>query len=189
MKTLTSTLGVLALLGSAAASAASLNVVSSNLDPIVGEVFTLTLTAADFVNPVGGIVLSLAYNPNVVLQSVALPTGAADPLRVATGAVLANFNPNFHWLPGSVIPTGTFAMGTFTFLATAPGAAGIAFSDDGGNESGWFDKNTGGAIFSVIYHNANVCVSCLPQVPVPAAVWLFGSALGVMGWLRRQVTA
>ena len=23
-------------------------------------------------------------------------------------------------------------------------------------------------------------------VPVPAAVWLFGSALGMMGWLRRK---
>ena len=25
-----------------------------------------------------------------------------------------------------------------------------------------------------------------PVVPVPAAVWLFGSALGVMGWMRRK---
>jgi len=25
-----------------------------------------------------------------------------------------------------------------------------------------------------------------PQVPVPAAAWLFGSALGVLGWLRRR---
>jgi hypothetical protein len=27
-----------------------------------------------------------------------------------------------------------------------------------------------------------------PVVPVPAAVWLFGSALGVMGWLRRKAS-
>ncbi|MBL8199873.1 MAG: VPLPA-CTERM sorting domain-containing protein [Chromatiales bacterium] len=26
-------------------------------------------------------------------------------------------------------------------------------------------------------------------VPVPAAVWLFGSALGIMGWVRRKTTA
>jgi hypothetical protein len=28
----------------------------------------------------------------------------------------------------------------------------------------------------------------LQPVPVPAAAWLFGSALGVMGWLRRKVS-
>jgi len=26
-------------------------------------------------------------------------------------------------------------------------------------------------------------------IPIPAAVWLFGSALGVMGWLRRKVAS
>ena len=26
-------------------------------------------------------------------------------------------------------------------------------------------------------------------VPVPAAVWLFASALGLMGWIRRRATA
>jgi len=26
----------------------------------------------------------------------------------------------------------------------------------------------------------------LVAVPVPAAVWLFGSALGLLGWVRRR---
>jgi hypothetical protein len=25
-------------------------------------------------------------------------------------------------------------------------------------------------------------------IPVPAAVWLFGSALGLLGWIRRRAT-
>jgi hypothetical protein len=25
-------------------------------------------------------------------------------------------------------------------------------------------------------------------IPVPAAVWLFGSALGLLGWMRRKAT-
>ncbi len=27
----------------------------------------------------------------------------------------------------------------------------------------------------------------ISPIPIPAAVWLLGSALGVMGWLRRKV--
>jgi hypothetical protein len=26
-----------------------------------------------------------------------------------------------------------------------------------------------------------------PVIPVPASVWLFGSALGLLGWMRRKV--
>jgi len=28
---------------------------------------------------------------------------------------------------------------------------------------------------------------CPPMVPIPAAVWLFGSALGFLGWMRRKL--
>lgn len=36
---------------------------------------------------------------------------------------------------------------------------------------------------NMYYDNVSIEV-----VPVPAAVWLFGSALGVLGWLRRRVS-
>ena len=39
-------------------------------------------------------------------------------------------------------------------------------------ESAWIQKKQGGVGLSV--------------VPVPAAVWLFGSALGMLGWMRRR---
>ncbi|MDX2420426.1 MAG: VPLPA-CTERM sorting domain-containing protein [Nitrospirota bacterium] len=29
----------------------------------------------------------------------------------------------------------------------------------------------------------------MSTVPVPAAVWLFGSGLGFLGWFRRRQTA
>lgn len=156
-------IGLLALLASSAGSAASLNVVASNLNPNVGDVFTLTLTAVGFTQPVGGITLLLTTSGNVTLQSVALPTGATDPLRAATGTFLVNNNPTFDWLPGAEIPTGTFAMGTFTFLRTAVGMLNIAFSDDGGTQSGWFDGNTADYIPGTVYNNPNWATPNPPQ--------------------------
>ena len=32
-------------------------------------------------------------------------------------------------------------------------------------------------------------IRILTAVPVPAAVWLFGSALGMLGWMRRRGAA
>lgn len=36
---------------------------------------------------------------------------------------------------------------------------------------------------------AQAFVATLNAVPTPAAVWLFGSALGLMGWLRRKISS
>jgi hypothetical protein len=45
------------------------------------------------------------------------------------------------------------------------------------------DRELVGFNTPVVYADFNVAV-----IPVPAAVWLFGSALGVLGWLRRKAT-
>ena len=48
--------------------------------------------------------------------------------------------------------------------------------------------NSGDA-FAVSFTQAapnQISVGNSSVVPVPAAVWLFGSALGVMGWVRRK---
>jgi len=49
---------------------------------------------------------------------------------------------------------------------------------------------TGGVCLPSQDHTANVgsYLTGIP-IPVPSAVWLFGSALGVMGWLRRKAAA
>jgi hypothetical protein len=48
------------------------------------------------------------------------------------------------------------------------------------NSSGCFDETAGeGSTYRLT----------LQVVPVPAAVWLFGSALGMLGWIRRRAAA
>jgi len=63
-----------------------------------------------------------------------------------------------------------------------PGGLLVLQTDD------WFNDDNG------ICDEANPCDSAGAQltfsvVPIPAAVWLFGSALGLLGFARRRVTA
>lgn len=44
-----------------------------------------------------------------------------------------------------------------------------------------FDDGNGSSVFGDWQSNASLTV-----VPVPAAAWLFGSALAMMGWVRRK---
>lgn len=48
-----------------------------------------------------------------------------------------------------------------------------------------FDERLDPDIPSVRLASASVLVDSIQVVPIPAAVWLFGSALGLLGWMRR----
>jgi len=48
-----------------------------------------------------------------------------------------------------------------------------------GGSSG--QEKTSDVLFSWAVHDGDVSA-----VPVPAAVWLFGSALGLLGWIKRK---
>jgi hypothetical protein len=54
----------------------------------------------------------------------------------------------------------------------------------------YFDFNSGDQEFSYFESHALYAWAVrdgdIGVVPIPAAVWLFGSALGVMGWMRRK---
>lgn len=61
-----------------------------------------------------------------------------------------------------------------------------------------FYGNTGlGSIYALLslqsndldFSDVNSGVYLVTQVPIPAAIWLFGSALGGLGWLRRKKIA
>jgi hypothetical protein len=71
-----------------------------------------------------------------------------------------------------------------TFKTLAAGAANFNFFDDDGGNSGWPDFNT----FDPIVADYVVTpVTVVGQVvPVPAAAWLFVSALGGLATLKRR---
>jgi hypothetical protein len=60
----------------------------------------------------------------------------------------------------------------------------IDIYDDGGDNFSWVDGTTEQPVPNA-YTQARVIV----QTPIPAAVWLLGSALGVLGWARSRTLA
>jgi hypothetical protein len=78
-------------------------------------------------------------------------------------------------LSGGPLSTGTY---DFQLLST------------GFNCTGVFPNPTcTGNEFTTFDWTANITLSKVAAVPIPPAVWLFGSALGVMGWMRRKAAA
>ncbi len=175
----------------------------------VGNTFTLTITA-DIPNTFAG-TMDLSFDPTKVafLQANTGVLSGAGGTSVGTGPWLliknsaANVTPTVLNVeqPNSTGPNpGVYQIATLVFTVLAEGSANIVLSDDGGITSGWFDDTTFEYIpLSGGYNNINANLPCLalgpeceppppplPDMPVPAAVWLFGSALGVMGWMRRK---
>jgi len=182
MSTITKTLGVLAMLASSASMAATINVVPSNATPLVGQNFTLTLSG-DLPN-VFAATIEYSFDATKVAYVSGIGLGSFSVFVNNTPAA----NPGSFYIEipaGSVSGAQNYAQITFTALAA--GAANINFFDDGGTNSGWPDFTTFEPVIAQ-YNNANVTVVA-PVVPVPAAAWLFVSALGGLATLKRRQKA
>ncbi|MBL8202231.1 MAG: VPLPA-CTERM sorting domain-containing protein [Chromatiales bacterium] len=182
--TITKALGLLALLGSSASMAATITISASTLTPNVGDSFTLTL-AGDIPNTFTG-TIAMAFDAS----KVAYVSGAVlAPYTVFTKNSPTTANPTVFDVerPTSSGPNpGVYNIAVLTFQALAAGAAGIVLNDDGGNVSGWFDDGPNADYIPVSYTQANVIIQGAPVVPVPAAAWLFISALGGLATLKRR---
>ena len=114
---------------------------------------------------------------------------AADPLNGATqvGAFIRVFDPVFNLLAEATLDTSTagftFESGLLSVTLDplwANGKVQVGFNNsvDNYDASGMFYDNT-------CFSNDGSCSA--PAVPVPAAVWLFGSGLlGLVGVARRR---
>jgi hypothetical protein len=81
-------------------------------------------------------------------------------------------NPAFHWelelnFQSSLTNTG----GTISLVSSYE----VAYDPNGG---GYLERGVNSGV-----------ITSIPAVPIPAAVWLFGSALAGLGWIRRKPAA
>jgi hypothetical protein len=190
-------LALLVLLCSATGFAASVTIVPSTGNPAVGQNFFIDVFGSGF-PATAGATLILTFNANVELRTPTLTNGvklgSGSPFTDGIGMTpdceeFFASGCSFSVLAplGGTPPSGDFggfAAVRIGFKALAVGDANIRIFDDQ-NDFSWTDATTSLPI-PVTYNQANVNVA---PIPVPAAVWLFGSALGVMGWLRRKAAS
>jgi hypothetical protein len=167
----------------AAAEASTVAFTQSSIDVVPGETFTVDLVGSDFSAGPDGAAFALSWDPAVLSYvSTAVANPPWDTSYVSDGTASAG-NIEYIFLNKSVGNAGSaFALASFTFnvLGNPGDATSLMLSND--------PYNTGfvapGAVpIAVNYVNSQVHV-----VPVPAALWLFGSALAGMGFLRRRIT-
>lgn len=193
-KRILTTLGALALLGSAASMAASVQVIPTStagsgtgccdyqLSHANNFIVTLRVTGMPgdgSTTGSTGATLTINFNPAVVNV-----TGAA----LSAGSPLDFITAPTNNGPGSVIISALrnaagYAVGTFNafqvnFSTVGNGLANIVVFDDQIDNS-WTDQDA--APIPMSYTQANVTVAA----PVPAAVWMLISALGSLAGIKR----
>jgi len=134
-----------------------------------------------------------------------------DPMDLAAGATITGTmerNDDGTFWTTTYTMTGLAAAGSGGFTATA--GTGSADEIGGAARTIALLSETNGSGFALVFDNDGHRLNTsdgwvgrgwlLPPnstddwlftatvVPVPAAVWLFGSALGLLGWMRRKVT-
>ncbi len=152
------------------------------------------------------------------IDATALVLIYSDPtLTISTATVMdgmtyvGNTHPETESINITGLPAGQNQIHTLTYLddnINPPSTSGESIVFNGSTVGGPLDKNlflnasltlssgisAAGSNAMSISTNSDefgwvfTTLLTTPTVPVPAAVWLFGSALGVMGWLRRKAT-
>lgn len=171
----------LLFLGAAVAEANTVQFTQSSFDVAPGQTFTVDLVGSGFSSGPDGAAFALSWDPAVlsyVSTTVANPPW--DTSFVSDGTAAAG-DIDYVFLSKTTGDAGSdFSLASFTFqvLGGAGATSPLSLSNDPYNVG---FVAPGGQSLTVSYVNSEVHV-----VPVPAAVWLFGSALASMGFLRRR---
>ncbi len=180
-------LSAVVFLATPLAHAATIHLTPLTPTVAVGDNFAISVHAAGFPTT-GGATLGLEFNPSVVhLTGLTLTPGAPfdtlSPTAIDNVAGKVSFITILAPLAGS-LPSGDFDVFTMKFTAVGLGTSPVTLIDDGGIKS-WTGSDFL-PIKEITYQQVLVTVQ---PIPVPAAVWLFGSGLlGLLSVARRRAS-
>ena len=191
MKLTNGLLGLGALLIAGQVSAETISLTPSVTPVTVDNPFTLTVQGTEFFNDVSSGSIFVTWDSTDMTLTSSLADIAASagtngfPLdfgvnTITTSGSLTTLSATFATF-GTVFGP-TFDFFSMDFVAISP--PGSSILDIGIGAHGDWQDGAGVAILGVNYVGAQVNVNA---VPVPAAVWLFGSGLiGLVGIARRK---
>lgn len=147
-----------------------------------GSSFFIDIIGQTFPETTGG-GFSLSFDPNFLqVLSVSLD-GAFWDAATSVGTidnVAGSLNDVLVAALNDPLPSGNFTVAMVEFMPVAVGTSTLNLTGSALNP--WA---TGDAIPSQInpdFQSGDVTI--IATIPVPAAIWLFGSALGFAGWIR-----
>jgi hypothetical protein len=180
-------LAVILFLSVFKASAGIISFSEATVDTMLSAQIVMTLEGSDFpVDTISGDIM-LNWDPTVlsyVSTSIITPPWFA----VGSGSSVDDSSQASGILDLITVTTGgeegpLFPIANFTFDVIGAIGESTAVTPNIGLV-GWFNLSGDIAGIPVDYVPSTVNV-----VPIPATVWLFGSALGLLGWLRRRKAA
>jgi hypothetical protein len=176
---------------SAGVQAATVSISSSgdvdNPDPtkavLVNQTFTMDLVGSAFNSgDLDGGGINFTFDENVVkVNSVTINT--ADWEFFSSEGTIDNAFGDVTGITFNsfLSRTGNLLFATVEFMALAAGSSAIGLSEYGLNPFA-----TGGSPYPGLSFDQNGLIS-VSSLPIPGGIWLLGSALGLLGWMRHNL--
>ena len=145
----------------------------------IGDTFSLDLVGLGFDTNLDGGGLNFAFDPTVLsVNSVVINILEWDTNQDGVDDGLGTVSNIWFNNTSSADRTGDLLFASVEFTAIGLGVSGIALSESAGNPFA-----SGGALYNPLTFDQSGQVTV---VPLPAAAWLFGSALLGLGALKRK---